>query len=103
MPGRKLTDTDSDTDLDSDAEDISKIVTKKSLEEAVALIYEKEEAGSKDKVFGGTKALRECRLASLKALNLCSAANVFTSGNVCISLHQQCDCERLLPPFLNQF
>uniref|UniRef100_A0A1B6H5Y8 Uncharacterized protein n=1 Tax=Homalodisca liturata TaxID=320908 RepID=A0A1B6H5Y8_9HEMI len=70
---------DSDTDLDSDAEDISKIVTKKSLEEAVALIYEKEEPGSKDKVFGGTKALRECRLASLKALNLCSAANVFTS------------------------
>uniref|UniRef100_A0A1B6G8G2 Uncharacterized protein n=1 Tax=Cuerna arida TaxID=1464854 RepID=A0A1B6G8G2_9HEMI len=75
MPGRKRTDTGSD----SEAEEIKTVVTKKSLEEAVALIYEKEVTDSKDKTFGGTKSLRECRLASLKALNLCSAANVFTS------------------------
>uniref|UniRef100_A0A1B6L9P1 Uncharacterized protein n=1 Tax=Graphocephala atropunctata TaxID=36148 RepID=A0A1B6L9P1_9HEMI len=74
MPKRKKTYTDSDSDSEPD----QLVLTRRSLEEAVSLIYEDEATSNKEKKFGGKKVLRECHLASLKALNLCSAASIFT-------------------------
>lgn len=45
-------------------------------------MYEEGSNKSKDADFGGTRTLKKCHLASLKAHNLCSAADIFSPGNL---------------------
>lgn len=45
-------------------------------------MYQEGSKKSKDVDFGGTRTLKKCHLASLKAHNLCSAADIFSPGNL---------------------